>query len=214
MIINRSERGIKVKKMKKAILNVVFLSMLVFAGCRKEEIETPPTLVNNVITAKVEKGKNYDSVFKTVKANTVYLPENYVVAFGLYVDGGFSLTLPESIDFGRLLPITNEFAFSGATISNHSARVLMISIDGYDSDDNKVDYFVYKHKSANIIGYLIYVDRDVKITGSDGYNMYNMDIKKGWNMAFNKNNGYGYQTNNFTNVDQTNYRWYRNRDLD
>jgi hypothetical protein len=204
----------------KRILIIAVLVAIAFASCKKDDDFTP--LVNNTITAQVEKGKDYNSVFSSVKVKIYYLEyyngnyfslpdSDYFEAASDYVNGGFSLTLPETLEARCLMPIANLLYFdSGAKISDRSARGIYTTIEGYDKDGKYVDDFIYR--TPRTTGDFWYVDRDVKITGEDNYNLYNMDLKKGWNIVYFKSNGQGYKGSNITEA-QKGLKWYRKKDI-
>ena len=205
----------------KTKLNLLVLAAFMFAGCEKEEFP----LKSNIITAKVEKGKDYQSEFSSVKVllyRYSYVGIHYVTtendsyeaASSSYIDGGFSLTLPETVDYNSLMPLANLFWYgSGVSVSNSSARGFEIEIKGYDKNGVFVDNFEYKSSKGNVKGRFIYVDRDVTITNADGLNMYNLNLKKGWNMYYYRNYGYGYKSGISSKTDFKEFKWYRSKDL-
>jgi len=206
-------------------LNLLVLATLIFVGCVKDEEELP--LKSNIITAKVEKGKDYASVFSSVKV-FIYYYDTYVdghyttiegncyeAASSDYIDGGFSLTLPETLESRCVVPLADVLWYdSGVKVSNISTRGIEITIKGYDKDGVFVDDFECRRKSnKNVSGRFIYVDRDVTITDSDNRRIFNLNLKKGWNMYFYKDNGYGYKSNIFSKTDEKDFQWYRSKDL-
>ena len=205
-------------------LNLLVLAAFVFVGCVKDDLEELP-LKSNIITAEVENGKNYESEFSSVKVmmdksyyakgRFIDIDGYYEVASSDYIDGRFSLTLSETVESRFLVSLSDFFdCETGVKISNSSARAGGISINGYNEDGVLVDDFVY-HKRIDddnsIRGNFIYVDRDVTITNADGYTTYNLNLKKGWNMYFIRDYGYGYKQNIVSSGDVL--KWYRRKDF-
>jgi hypothetical protein len=206
-------------------LVLLVLAAFMFVGCEKDEDKIGLPLESTIITAEVENGKNYESEFSSVKVimdrsyyfNGHFLDIDgyYEVGSCAYIDGKFSLTLLEILESSCLISISDYFdCGTGVKISNRSARAGGMSINGFNKDGEFVDDFVYHKKIDNdrsVRGNFIYVDRDVTITDADGYTTYNLKLKKGWNMYFIKDNGYGYKQNIISEANSL--KWYRRKDL-
>ena len=207
-------------------LSLLVLATFMFVSCEKDEAFENLPLKSNVITAEVEDGKRYESEFSSIKVvmdNNYYTNGRFIeidgyheVASSAYIDGKFSLALSETVGSSCLVSISDYFdCREGVKISNNSARGGGMSINGYDKDGVRVDDFVYHKKIDNdnsIRGNFIYVDRDVTITGADGWTTYNLNLKKGWNMYFIRDYGYGYKQNIISAA--SSLKWYRRKDFD
>ena len=113
------------------------------------------------------------------------------VVSGNYADGGFTLTLPNTVSNRFCRNIEDEYNYDGNVnvhISNKNANIAVVNdyFYCYDKDDENFGAFVYyKEESNRITGaFFIYADRDVTVTGSDDYCNYNMSLKNGWNIAY------------------------------
>ena len=184
--------------MKKFCLSSVIACIfagIVFTSCNNDD-DGPGVSSITSITAQVEKGSEYD--LDVVKAVMYYGAEDeYIVAEGGYKNGGFTIVLPSEVD-GRYLEDIGEDMPEGIKISNASARIGAINLEGYKNEDY-VDYFFHAkieitEKVFSLIGGgFIYVDKDVTITGSyseqteDGINLsitFNTLFKRGWNAMY------------------------------
>ena len=182
-----------------------FCAGIVLSGCNKDN--GPGTSSVKSIVAQVVNGVNFNSEIDDVKAVMFYGEEenDYVVAEGTYRNGGFTILLPDAVDNKYLegignLELTEEFGEGlpdGIKVSDPTARMGYINIEGYKSDEY-IDDFIYakfqisENKISVVGGGFCYVDKDVKITGSvseveDGYKMtisFNIFFKKGWNIMY------------------------------
>jgi hypothetical protein len=205
-----------------ALMGAVSTAML--SGCKKDEFGHFP-LSDNTVTVKVENGESYDSDFSTVKVildtweyedGDWRSTSEYEAASGSWKNGGFSLILPETVDSNSLLPISLILdTRSGAIISNSSAKAIQIEFTGYSNDDVPIARFYCKHDSKRTSATLIYVDRDVAVTGEDAYAQYNIELKKGWQMIYFASAPSGYKSKQYTEPDYAkdsvifNFKWTR-----
>lgn len=171
---------------KKAYYAVLITMSLILAGCDKDDNEAESPLVGNTITAQVENGKAYSSVFSSVKI-TIYggYSAGTEIASSDYVDGRFTFTLPETINSQYLRSMVELFgAGSGVQVSDKSAKGTYIDFPGYDTAGEYVEDFFYSGSLEPIYGNFMYVDRDVSLTGSDNISIYSVHLKKGWNVQY------------------------------
>jgi len=149
--------------------------------------ERPP--FNRTITAEVVNGNNYDDIISSVVA--VVWPDSiyHIVATGTWSNGGFTITLPETINADFLIPAPVAFALGQFNISDTSARFQEIYIYAYD--DRLLGSIVYacfdvfvSSEEASLQVYIAYVDRDVTITGGTFREIYNLQLRAGWNWVY------------------------------
>ena len=186
--------------MKKfCLLNVIacIFAGIVFISCDKSDDDPGVSSITS-ITAQVVKGSDYD--LDNVKAVMYYgNDEKYMVAEGRYEIDKFTIILPSEVN-GKYLENIGDDMPDGIKISDASASIGAISIEGYKSGDYVDDFYYAKieigitEKSLSLIGGgFIYVDKDVTITGSysektdDGMTLnvsFNVFLKKGWNIMY------------------------------
>jgi hypothetical protein len=150
---------------------------------------------DGVIRAKVENGEVVGEIVKEVR---VTFSEGSAVftTSSEYVDGGFTLTLPETID-EKLLESVKRYHPYTYKISDWNANDLRFDrIQGYDSNGSHVgDFRLHDPDSVKLVEleedgleYFIqylYVDRDVAIQISEETGWCeNLSLKKGWNKAY------------------------------
>ena len=149
------------------------------------------------ITAQVENGNAYNNI-KRIRANGY----RYTLAVGNYINGGFSLTLPNTVYPEWTIEdyFSNYECITGLNISNKNAKVefLYDHIRGYSSSKGEwQDYvgdFTYGKIVSNsvtvsaTIATYIFADMDVNVTGSGHY--YgdivdcSMNLEAGWNTIY------------------------------
>jgi len=175
---------------------------VVFAGCKKDDDDK---LVSDAfdgkITATVENGAAYNSQFSMVAA-VVYTdtePWYEILATGTYANGGFTITLPATLD-AKYLETFEEFSEdgipAGINVSDKNAKVLSgLSLAAANSNGSSNSGLIYGKVGSNSYTMVtfMYADRDVTVTGSykeeleGGYTdeeHANVSLKKGWNRVY------------------------------
>lgn len=186
----RASENTIVKSRNKFLLVLTSLMCCFLVGCDKEDDDNnggAGTGNDNifVIRATVENGNAYNSKIDSVKFFGGDEPTN-LVASGAYVNGGFTLTPSPSKYFeGKV----GDLLEPGMTASDLDAKICASDdVDIYAYKDGiVVGYFDYRDDHFTETG-IWYVDRDVTISGStrdsEGETIFNLPLKKGWNMVF------------------------------
>jgi hypothetical protein len=186
------------KTLKQIALLPLFCGLLLTVACNKnddKDDETPSGWFNGVITAVVENGNNYNSLIGKVSAMVEFYNEatrDWVVeeiASGNWSNGGFTLTLPATLDDKFLRNLVAGDIPTGITISDRNAKVSEgIWFRAYNSDGScHVGSFWYSKKDENSDAEVIftYADRDVIITSTAREDeIYNVSLKRGWNKIY------------------------------
>jgi len=170
------------------IAGVVICSM----SCKKDSKDDGGEGSGFVIEAKNVINGNDDIV--TVKAIMETDDDLYDLATGKYKNGGFKITLPTPLNNKYLLGVEEDLE-EGVTVSDPNAKIGGVSyISGYDKNNHEIDLFQCLGVASNGYWYIFYtyVDRDVAITGSYTYEddelyetgVYDMALKKGWNVTY------------------------------
>ena len=201
--------------MKKIVLLcgcLTVLAMTAFVGGCKKDKDKDTTAFT--ITATVENGSTYNATVKRVLAyaytyNSETGEEKLLPFFGNYVNGGFTLSFPNPLNSEWLNPISDYFS-SYAIISDTTAKIQIVddflaisspSGDWGNGDfyawrgDNRVGWFIYVKDNGHddwADALVVYVDKDVTLTGSregegqDGKwkDIFNVSLKKGWNWVY------------------------------
>jgi len=152
---------------------------------------------NRTITAVVENGNNYNDLISKVAIRIWADGIHHTIATGTWANGGFTTTLPETVSTEFLLTLRYNIS-QDVNISDASARVAETIINAYDEqqrDRGRVAYGTADLRSQMI---LLYVDRDVTITGADPhfddtndeqipngrYTIWNLQLRAGWNRIY------------------------------
>jgi len=190
--------------MKKILfLTAILFTALSFTSCEKSRNGGSLT-----IDAKVENGHYLNNSVDEVRA----MWSEIMIASAPFENGGFKITLPEEIDERTLRPITLYFEWeisNGIKISNENVEMTRISYFKAYKNNEYIDAdFSFYGRSKTKYGSVsfIYVDTDVKITGSFKNNgntfEYDLDLKKGWNTAYQTGGG---MTTKKPNID---FKWH------
>ena len=199
--------------MKKFCFIACICAGIVFTGCKKDSIET--SSVSSIVAKNVDKKVDLDKV-------KVVIDYDAVVAEGNFKNNGFTINLPENVSNNYLEDISYEMP-KGIKVSDASAKIGFIEIEGYKSDEY-VDDFAYGKimldgkKFSIVVGLYVYVDKNVKITGSyteeDGVTLnttFSVSLKKGWNnmfVTFSGQEGSNTMTAKWTTSDPGGLEWY------
>jgi len=218
------------KKMRTILFSTTMIAFL-FTGCGKEPNnpdDTTPTIKDGKLTAKVVNGNDYNSIVSRVVLGV--LDYNYEIgernfvefASGNYANGGFTITLPQTVDNKYLRPFTEMFLgrdddyftieCDDITISDVNALSSLgnsLNISGFDANGEGFDFLIcakIDNNSMMCSAMPIYVDRDVTITGEYSYSYeehkqtitFSLSLKKGWNMVYAKS------TETFTEIGREN----------
>jgi hypothetical protein len=176
------------------VLTVFVCTATIFAACNKEEDEVNAVTIN----ATVEEGASYATSIDDVKAviadgDSIL----FVVASGNYTNGGFSLTLPKSID-GKYLSAMDTDMPEGIKISDSKVKGCSVGFNGYKSGEivgmfqnGKIEDEMFTATES-----YLFVDGNIKISGSSTETSdlmgtpitlktnYDLTLKKGWNLAY------------------------------
>jgi hypothetical protein len=145
---------------------------------------------DGVITAQVENGDILNSIitgFGAIMRNPDGIIDEQYSLSGVYANGGFTITLPDSLD----VILASMAGFPGYIhVSDRTARCCYFyEIIGFDSNSSHSAQFELSEIIGGYLGtkYYVsfwYVDRDFTINGSAEGNHFNMNLKKGWNKVY------------------------------
>ncbi|MDR1154132.1 MAG: hypothetical protein LBL04_05425 [Bacteroidales bacterium] len=162
-------------------------------SCKKDEPESAYEIV-----VSIENGTSYNDQIDLVKAEIELDDENDIITLvsAPYTGGGFTITLPVSVSDRYLVSIDDEISTDvTVTVSDPQVKVCMVSLEAYKSEIN-TGYFY--HGVGKWVGEVMYVDRNVTITGSytetETYGettltytyKYDMHLSRGWNMVYDR----------------------------
>ena len=152
------------------------------------------------ITAVVQNGSAHNNLISKVAAY-VWVEEEGVVdeygdpkwekielASGNYANGGFTMTLPETLDDKFLENILDsEFGDMG-TANPTNAKICAIhksEFEAYSSNGTNVGYFFHgSYYDPEIWALYVYADREVSVTADESDFLMTMSLKKGWNVVY------------------------------
>jgi uncharacterized protein YjdB len=200
------------------------------ATCTVTVAATVTGLIGNTVTAVLEDGAEYNSVIDYVKAVANLDEEgSYLIASAPYSNGGFTLTLPESVDAQYLSPISEDELPQSVTISNSNAKIMNVTLWASKSNDNVGRiYPVTGTLYSDWRGILIYADADVSLTGSltytssylspdgeiieeeSGTQTLDVHLKQGWNIAYSR--AVNDSDTEMTSAAPTGIKWYFSAD--
>jgi hypothetical protein len=179
--------------MKRNFLMMAFVCLFTVAAlssCSKDDDDTG-NISDNTVVAVVENDSSYPGMIDIVQAEIWSEDGLHVLASAEYKNGGFSLTLPESVNDRYLDPFDEDYIPEAIKISNWDVKTGWIYLEAYNTADVNVGYFY--HKTGGWEGELVYASGNVSITGSyteeddDGdtrTEKYNLNLKKGWNIVY------------------------------
>jgi hypothetical protein len=204
--------------MNRNFLEMAFVSLfavVAICSCDENEDENGDGngngLVGNTITVNVENGGEYDVEIDSVKANITisvtekydsktntyyYTKEIYTLTTAAYNNGKFTLSLPETVSDDLL---DDDLIFEdydklpeGVIASDSELKGAPVMIEAYHNG-KIVGVCYYTNEDKNWVGYLIYADRNFSLIGSrteedGGAYKWNVHLKKGWNMVYEKQN--------------------------
>jgi hypothetical protein len=205
--------------MKRNFLTKAFVclfTVVALCSCSKDDDEENDNgnsgnsvIQNNTLVAVVENGASFNETIDSVKA-VIYSETGgeITLAQGAYVNDGFTINLPESVD-ARYLRNINSFVDyeenvpKDVTVSNSDAKFGYVSLYAYKYSDVGEFYQATEDEEWDNDEELIYADRDVYIIGSDTDYLdkykYNVYLKKGWNIIYYKST----QNNNSREIECT-----------
>jgi len=194
------------KTLKRFVLLPLFCGLLLTTACTEQyendngidngyyngdDNGNGDTSFNRTITAEVVNGNNYDDIISTVGIKIWADDRSHTIATGTWANGGFTTTLPETIDADEFF-----IAFlrreKGINISDTSARTVEVSdISAYDEQQRRIGIIWYgdadwRYEEMR----LLYVDRDVTIIGTGTFSdigqrhTYNLQLRAGWNRIY------------------------------
>jgi hypothetical protein len=171
------------------------------------------------ITAQVDNGGNYNSVFKTVSAyigaeDVASVLSGVEIATTTYVNGGFTLTLPEgeipNECLQYLMTVEKFFADLGVNgklnYSVSGVKAAPIDFMGFNKDNNHIDdFYLMKLGDKTVICGFVYVNANVNVTGGTNIQV-SVNLKKGWNRLY-------VSSGTITTNAQDGLKWYRTDDI-
>jgi hypothetical protein len=185
-------------KLKSLSLVCMLIGAVLFMGCNDKEEQFGVSSITS-ITATVERGNAYDSKIDNVVA--LLATENHQVKTVIYENGKFTIDLPAVLNESYLMKI-DDGNYPALKVSNKNVKGVSIKIDAYQSGICVGNFYYAKSSSLQTEALFVYVDGDVKITGSDSstninrdpygniigeqtFNIsYNVSLKKGWNIMY------------------------------
>jgi hypothetical protein len=200
-------------------------------------------LSGNKLSVSVVNGSKYSSAITQVKVvvydpTATFGPDHVELASALYGKGSFTLNLPETLNAKYL----EAFNFGdGANVSNPNAKITnQVGIRPYNGnnalDDEDLEYvkIIDKNKGKYVLGYLIYTDSNVTVsgTGTHTYNDYDdygeptgetwtetwnyssFNLKTGWNMVFYTRDESAGFTATASTTDPGGLKWYLDDDVE
>ncbi len=184
-------------------LIVCFSLGFVFAGCDDGEDGNSGGII---INASVQNGSEYNTAIDHAKAlldvDEEYNSEDrnfywsgYTTASGQYSNGGFTMTLPETVS-GEYL-YSPEFE-EGVMVSDANAKMGDVYFVADKSDIQVGEFFCLTYAPGDDVtsgcqAFYVYADKEFSITGEYERNYgdeymykytYNMTLKEGWNIVY------------------------------
>ena len=191
------------KLLKKLALLPLFCGLILTSACSNDDEngndnnnDIPTGWFDGTITATVVDGNEYNDLISGVEAVGLTFVDGgdiETIATGTWANGGFTITLPATLDNRFLFRIGDEFESDpdllDFTVSNMDAMATIfdgIAIRALDSDGNSLGSIWHYRENAS--SHIIYVDRDVIISGTfyyDGFSeVWNISFRRGWNKLY------------------------------
>ena len=170
------------------MIAALICSNITFSGCSKDDDDLKTSVVTS-IDGQVTGG--------TANIARVWLVSEYG-RIGNPLEGAYThstttlkFDLPETVPASHLSSV-EYFVDEGFKVSNKSANISFVEIEGRTSTGSYLGDFFYVNQRREIVAMLVYADADVNITGSysereDGYTWREncrVSLKKGWNWVY------------------------------
>ena len=204
----------------------------VFAACDKDEENgtgSVITAIDNVV-AIVENGDKYNAQVVEVLLSRYYQDEIVAVATADFVNGGFSLELPKTVDEKYLEGL--EGTGEEFRVSNKNVKIALdFNIRGITVTGAYIN-FVFGKVDGNTVTREVfwYADGDLSITGSTFFSYelhedvferttsFSASLKKGWNILYitekrERINNVETTTTNIATKDPGGLKWYAESDF-
>jgi len=182
------------KLLKKLALLPLFCGFILTSACSNDDEngnDIPTSWFDGTITATVVNGNDYNDLISRVEAVTWANNSRETIATGAWSSGGFTITLPATLESRFLWSIESEFEdMPHVTISDRNARISDTEIEAFDDQNNVVGVFMNIREDENlfVMTILAYADRDVSLIGTDegdGYRQtWNLSLRRGWNKIY------------------------------
>ena len=182
------------KLLKKLALLPLFCGFILTSACSNDDENSndnnndiPTSWFDGTITATVVNGNDYnDLIYRVVARICCCFGET---TSGSWSNGGFTLTLPATLDSRYLADwFENE---ENIVMSDRNARMNReLDLRAYNSDGEEVgDFMLSKEDGDKFVWvFFVYTDRDVTITGTTNDSeiqlIYNLSLKRGWNRVY------------------------------
>lgn len=166
--------------MKKLFLTLATIT-LIFTACSSDNGGGTPEPKGTTVTASSVAGATTE--ITTVKAVN---SDDKVIATGTFKDGGFSITLPATLDASMLQPMFSG-KINGVYVSANDAKGTWAYFRGYAGNRELGIFALYNYADGNYQSFdYLYIDRDLRISGSYSASngqveTYDMKLNKGWN---------------------------------
>jgi len=206
------------KLLKKLALLPLFCGLVLTSACSNDDDngnDIPTSWFDGTITATVENGNNYNDLIAEVVAFA--LSDRYgdeIVARGIWSNGGFTITLPETLDDKFFESDGHGLLedFPSASISDKNIRLAFVgdevTLDVLNDNGDFIGFLFWGN--SDVWARFVYADRDAIITGRESFESYtftvNMSLKRGWNVVYYIN--LGGRNEIMTTEPVSNLRWY------
>ena len=209
---------------------ILFFTGIVFSNCTSDEFDVAGISAVSRIDARVENGSAYNSIIYSVKLLVGY--NTSVVNTALFSNVGFTANLPSTVNSENLGSIEYffdndydlKFSDKKALITRGVFLAYSFAMEG--DEGQPLDWFFYGDPGKGIEGFLVYVDRDVTISGGSFYyddenpfaddmevTSLNLSLKMGWNIIY-KSETYSRNIRSIklTTKEPSNMKWYYSND--
>ena len=167
-------------KLIATLLVVALCTTTVFTSCRNDDDDNGDGTLEIRATNIANLPNEIRASIETVRVEI----DGYIIGEAPF-GNSFTLEL-RSMPSRFLFPITEEFP--GLTINNRSANSLDIEavVLAFDKDGRDIGVFAYEDIRENdeIIGIWFYVDRNVTIRGTYNNWVFDLNLRRGWNVAY------------------------------
>jgi len=169
-------------KIKNIGLATLIFAATVVTSCKKDDAELVSGAFDGKISmASVENPDEHFSHAQVVQVRVMeYFSPSTTYVSANYNGGGFTLTLPQTMNDGDLYSIEEDVIFPIENVSDKKARIAIVNIYAYDADNEMIGGF-FESNDANNVGVLyVYTDRDVTVRGK----WHSVSMKRGWNKVY------------------------------
>jgi len=178
-------------------------TVLVLTGCEKKDIELEAKPHDGIIIASIKNGNELGERYQIATVAAISFSDDLyfngwegdVIATANFINGGFTMKLPETVSDEFLRKFNNKYG----KVDNPNAGIACVTFfKSYNTEGIHVGYFDYlSNKKYWYPANFWYTDSDVTLTSGRGSYL---SLKRGWNIQYENEEALNNMKWEFSNV--------------